>query len=155
MPGGVYLTKCELVVILVVENIEKVGEKGMNFLDLGKFADDQTESVVKVLLCVFDLSHIKITDSRYLITTVDDCGCFSLGFRENDIGEILTRWHHSDSLKIVLVSHNGLVLVTSINLLNYTMLQQFVDNKDINPNSSPDYLGLMNNASGMLPCLCC
>lgn len=90
----------------------------MDFLDFWELAYDQAETVVKVLLCVFNLSHVKITDPRYLVTTMNYRWRFSLCLGENDISEILARRHHRNSLKIILVRHRE-ELITMFSCLNY------------------------------------
>lgn len=62
---------------------------------------------MKVLLSEFDLSHVKVSDPRYLVTAMDNCGSFPLGFREDNIGKIFTRRNYCDSFKIILIGHLG------------------------------------------------
>lgn len=81
MSSLVYLAEGQFIVILVVENIEQVGKKRMNFLDLGKFTNYYRESVVEILLSKFDFSHIEIPYPRDLIVPMDDSWRFPLGFR--------------------------------------------------------------------------
>lgn len=78
----------------------------MDLLDFGKFTDDHGQSVVKVLLGEFDLTHIEVPYSSYLIPPMDNSRSFSLCFRQDYICEILGRRHGCDSLEIVLVRHD-------------------------------------------------
>lgn len=79
MSGGIDLAKSQLVVIFVVEDIEKIGEERVDFFDLGKFAYNDRKAIMKVLLRKFHFTHVKITNPRYLIMSVNYSGGFPLG----------------------------------------------------------------------------
>lgn len=61
---------------------------------------------MEVLLCEFDLSHIKVSNPGYLITPMDDGRCFPLSLGQDYVGEVLARGDDRDSLEVVLVRHD-------------------------------------------------
>lgn len=58
-----------------------------------------------ILLCVFDLSCVKMTDSSDGVTFMNDRGSFAIGFGKNDINELFSRRNDLDSLKVVNSRH--------------------------------------------------
>ena len=61
----------------------------MHFIQLGKLGQDLRESVVVVLLRVFDFARVKLTYTAYAVLLVDHGRCFTLCFRQCSINEIL------------------------------------------------------------------
>lgn len=52
----------------------------MDLLDLRELADDEGESIVKILLSKFHLAHVEVTNPRDLIPSVNYSWRFSLSF---------------------------------------------------------------------------
>lgn len=81
MPGGIYLTESQLVVILVVQNVHQVCVERMHIVQLRELLYYLGESVVEVLLGEFHLATVERAYSRDLILLVNDRWCLSLRFR--------------------------------------------------------------------------
>ena len=106
MFGSVYLTKSQLVVVLIVQDVHEVGVERVNLVKSRKFVQNGGKLVVKRLLRELDLSGVKLADSRYLKVLADHGRRFPLGARENDIHKVLRRRHHCDLLEVV-VAHRS------------------------------------------------
>lgn len=89
MSCHVDLTKSELVMILVVENVHEVRVEGMNLFDFGKFVEHERETIVKALLREFHLTHVERTYACDLVVFVHYGRRFSLGFRQDQVDKLL------------------------------------------------------------------
>ena len=54
------------------------------------------------LLSIFHFPHVKLANSRDGVASVDDRGCLSLRFGEDDVDEILRRRDRGDLFEVVL-----------------------------------------------------
>lgn len=90
----------------------------MDLFNFGKFVDYKGQSVMEVLLCKFHFTHIKITNSRYLIVPMYHRWCLSLSLRQDNISEVFTRRHHCDTFKVILVGHGNILIDFKARLTN-------------------------------------
>ncbi len=79
----------QLVMILIVEHIDKVSIKGMNFLDLGEGLEDVGELVVNALFTELDLPHVEGANTTNVVAGVNYSGSLALGLGEDDVDEVL------------------------------------------------------------------
>ena len=89
MSGHVDLAQSELVVVLVVQNVHQVGVERVHLLELGKLVENERETIMVVLLGVFDLSGIELADTADAVLLVDDSGRLALGLGQDHIDEVL------------------------------------------------------------------
>lgn len=79
MPGSVQLAEGQFVMVLVVQNVHQIGIEWMHIVQFREILDDLRQSIVEVLLCVFDLARVEGADARDLVAFVDNGGRFPLG----------------------------------------------------------------------------
>ena len=72
------LSKRELVVIAVVEDVHEVSVEWVHVFDLGELCEDSAKLLGKVGLREFDLAHVKSADPRYLELFVDLRGVMNM-----------------------------------------------------------------------------
>mmetsp|Transcript_9318 Transcript_9318/g.19659 ORF Transcript_9318/g.19659 Transcript_9318/m.19659 type:complete len:220 (+) Transcript_9318:304-963(+) len=99
--GRVDLTQGELVVISIVEGVAEVGVEGMDVGEAGEVGEHRRESVRDCLLGEFDFAHVKVTNSRNLVTGMDHRRRPSLRSRQHDIHQIVCARHRGHFLEVV------------------------------------------------------
>ncbi len=106
--SGVELTKSKLVVVLIVENIEKRGDERVKVVHDGKLLEDSIELLGESVLCEHDLAHVERTNTCDLPSWVNDGRCLSLCLGENNIEEIAGGRDRSDgSLRVAIFANAG------------------------------------------------
>lgn len=88
MPCRVDLSKSQLVMVSVVQDVHEVGIEGVDAVQLGKVLDDGGQSVVKILLSKFYFFAIELTYPGYLVLLVDNCWRLSLGLRQGYVNKV-------------------------------------------------------------------
>lgn len=78
MSSSVDLSKSQFVVILVVKYVHKISIEGMNVVELWKFLNNLTQTIVEILLREFYFSSVKCTNTRYLVILVYNRRCLPL-----------------------------------------------------------------------------
>lgn len=81
VPGGVQLAQSQFVMVLVVQHVHQIRIERMDIVQFREILDDLRQSVVEILLRVFDLSRVERTDARDLVAFVDNGGRLSLCLR--------------------------------------------------------------------------
>mmetsp|Transcript_24946 Transcript_24946/g.47820 ORF Transcript_24946/g.47820 Transcript_24946/m.47820 type:complete len:257 (+) Transcript_24946:1583-2353(+) len=99
--GRVDLTEGELVVISVVEGVAEVGVEGVDVGEAREVGEHGRESVRDCLLGEFDFAHVKVTNSRNLVTGMNHRRSSSLRSRQHDIHEIVCARHRGHLLEVV------------------------------------------------------
>lgn len=75
------------------------------YVKSGELGNDMAKLLVKGLLGVLDLPHIKITNATNGISLVDNCWGLSLRLRQHNV-EKVAEWRNSlDGLKVILTTH--------------------------------------------------
>lgn len=97
---GTDLAEGDLVVITVIQDMHQITVEGMDIIDLREFDEDVSELFVDGLLGEFDLLHVELTNTRDVVTLVDDGRSLTLGFGKNDINKVLCGRNSSDALVI-------------------------------------------------------
>lgn len=94
--------QCGMVISdLVIQHIDEVCIEGVKVIKLGKLGEDQRQLLAEVGLRELHLPHVKTPDPGDLVVPVDHRGCFSLGFGQNYVCEVLGRGDHGNLLEIV------------------------------------------------------
>lgn len=75
--------------VLVVEDIHKVSIERVDVIQLREIGEDLGQLIVEALLGEFHLAHVKLPDSGYLVLLVNHSRSFPLGFRQDDVNEVL------------------------------------------------------------------
>lgn len=55
------MTQCQLVVVLVIEDVEEVSVEGMNIFDFGEVVKDVDEAFIDGVLAELDLDEVRVT----------------------------------------------------------------------------------------------
>ena len=92
---------------LVIKHIHEVSVERVDILELGELCQDKCELLRKIGLCKFHFSHVKASDSGYLIVLVDHSRSLPLGLRQHDVSEVLAGGHHADLLKVIVGHLDG------------------------------------------------
>lgn len=89
MSGHVDLTERELVVILVIENVHEIRVEGMDLVQLRELGEHACQAIVVVLLCVFDLARVELTDASDAVLLVDDSWRLTLCLGQSHVDKVL------------------------------------------------------------------
>ena len=87
---------------LVVEDVDQVGVKGVEVVQLGKLCQDEGKLLAEVTLGELDLPHVETPDPGDLVMPVDNCGGLPLGLGQHDVREVLAGGHHAYLLEVVV-----------------------------------------------------
>lgn len=82
------MTECQFIMILVIQDIEKVSIERMDIFDFGEIFENVFEFFIQRLLAKLNFSHIERPDSTDSIARMDNSRSFSLGFGEYDIDKL-------------------------------------------------------------------
>ena len=72
MSSHVDLAQSKFVVVLVVQNVHKISIEWMDLFELWKLCKYEREPIMVILLGVFDLSSIELTDTTDAILLVNN-----------------------------------------------------------------------------------
>lgn len=81
MTGSIQLAQSQFVMVLVVQNVHEIRIEWMDIVEFGKVLNDLRQTIVEILLCVFDFSHVECTNARDFVAFVYDRWRLSLCFR--------------------------------------------------------------------------
>lgn len=73
----------------------------MNIFDFREVFENVKELLIECLLTEFNFSHIERPNSADCITWMNDGGCFSLGFGQNNIDKLCSWRNNLDVFEIV------------------------------------------------------
>ena len=92
MSSHVDLTQGKLVVVLIIKNVHEIRVEWMNLVKLGELGEHTCQTIVVVLLCVFNFACVELTDATDAVLFVDDGWRFTLGFGQSHIYKVLIQW---------------------------------------------------------------
>ncbi|RNA16496.1 hypothetical protein BpHYR1_026922 [Brachionus plicatilis] len=88
--------------VFVIKNIHQIGIERMHLVQFWKISQYLCQFIMVVLLCIFYLTGVKLSNPTDCILFVYDCWCFSLGLGQNYIYKVLGRWYSNLIEKIKL-----------------------------------------------------
>lgn len=97
------MPQCQFVMVLIIENVEKISIERVNILNLGEMLKRISKFLGDGVLAKFNFSHIERSNSGNSIAGMNNGWCFSLSPRKNNVNQI-SSWR--DSLNILkIVAH--------------------------------------------------
>jgi len=97
----------DFVMILVVNDVDKISVEGVDIVELGEAFEDFGEFFMDVFTGELDFSHVEGSDSVDLIAGMDDSGGFTLGFGEDNVGKVIRIGDDLDLLEIIVHGDEG------------------------------------------------
>ena len=96
------MSQSQFIMVLIIKHIDEICKEGVYIIKFGEIFKDMSKFFMECRLGELDFSHVEGTDTRNLIGGMNDCGCFPLGFRKNDVDEILSWSDHGDLFEVVI-----------------------------------------------------
>ena len=100
--SSVDMSQCDFVVILVIDNVDKISIEGMDVVKLGEVVKDFSELLMDILTAELDLSHVERSDSGDVVAGMDDSGGLSLGFGKDDVDKVSSGGDDLDLLEVII-----------------------------------------------------
>lgn len=100
--GSVDMSQCDFVMILIVDNVDKISIEGMDIVELGEVLKDFSELFMDILTAELDLSHVERSDSGDVITGMDDSWGLSLCFGKDDVDKVSGGGDDLDLLEVII-----------------------------------------------------
>jgi len=100
--SSVDVAQGDFVMILVVDDVDKISVEGVDIVELGEAFEDFSVFFMDVFAGELDFSHVEGSDSVDGIAGMDDSGGFTLGFGENNVGEVIGIGDDLDLFEIIV-----------------------------------------------------
>lgn len=100
--GSVNMSQCDFVMILVVDNVDKISIEGVDVVELGEVVKDFSELLMDILTAELDLSHVERSDSGDVVAGMDDSGGLSLSFGKDDVDKVSGGGDDLDLLEVII-----------------------------------------------------
>lgn len=100
--SSVDMSKCDFVMILVVDDVDEIGIEGVDVVELGEVVKDFGELLMDILTAELDLSHVEGSDSGNVVAWVDDSGGLSLSFGKDDVDKVSGGGDDLDLLEVII-----------------------------------------------------
>ena len=100
--GGIDLTKCQFVMIPVVEHIHEVTVERMDVLQLGELGENDRQLLIETGLGEFDFPHVEGANSADLEVAMDHGRGLALGLGQDDVGEVAGGRNDRNLLEVVV-----------------------------------------------------
>jgi len=108
--GGVDVAQGDFVMILVVDDVDKISIEGVDIVELGEAFEDFGEFFMDVFTGELDFSHVEGSDSVDGIAGMDDSGSFTLSFGENNVDKVIGIGDDLDLFEIIVHGERGRML---------------------------------------------
>ena len=89
--------------VCIVKGVHEISVECVDILKAWKAVENCLEFLCKGLSREFDLSRVERSNSRNLEARANLCGQSSLGSTEDDVDELLRRWHGRDLAMILAI----------------------------------------------------
>ena len=96
------MSKCQFVMVTVIENVHEIAVKWMDIVELGEAVDDATKLLIDGRLHEFHLSHVELSNTRDLEASANDGGCLSLRLTKRNVNQLGGCWDFVDLFEVVL-----------------------------------------------------
>jgi hypothetical protein len=100
--SSVDVAQSDFVMILVVNDVDKISIEGVDIVELGEAFEDFSEFFMDVFTGELDFSHVESSDSVDGIAGMDDSGSFTLSFGEDNVGKVIRIGDDLNLLEIIV-----------------------------------------------------
>jgi hypothetical protein len=100
--SSVDVAQGDFVMILVVDDVDKISIEGVDIVELGEAFEDFGVFFMDVFAGELDFSHVEGSDSVDGIAGMDNSGSFTLGFGENNVGKVIGIRDDLDLFEIIV-----------------------------------------------------